>query len=231
MGFFDSIFGYSDKKASFIAHYLKVIVGKGANQTNLDFFAKCNFSPIETDRLYFCTDLYNLSVVLVIIAQKYSLKSDEMQTKVFNAFCQYLDKSPSNFKITDYVVYNQEVNDIVNNEMIPIDYTTNQLSFFNMVWKTRGVAYRRMLWHFPELRPKNRRNPEENHPDYKPINNFPEDYPIGFNFKEELHKLFIKHFYGESNIGQRRCNLIEAYLYSHRKALVSYLWPANYEFP
>ncbi len=230
MGLLSAVRGYSDKEAKSIAHYLRIIAAPRANNSNLSFYKKCAPTPTDAARFLLCAHLYNLSATLAIIDSRYSYKSEEMQIRVFNAFCGYIDRSPSNLLITDYILDQQELQNILQTERIDESHRTNEYSIFNMVWRTRGLEYRYYLREFPEIRKKSIRNPEENDPNYKPINVVPWDFPEGYNFKDEMLNLFIRHYAGLSSNDFSKTPLVNQFLYGNLKALVEYLWPGNYDF-
>lgn len=230
MGLFSAVLGYSEKEAQWIAHYLRIIAAPRANNFNFSFYKICAPSQTEAARFLLCAQVYNLSIVLAIIGSRYSYQADKMQVQVFNAFCDYIDKSPSNLLVIDYILDAQELKEVIQHERIDKMHRTNEYSIFNMMWKTRGIAYRRHLHEFPEIRKRSIRNPEKNIPGYKTINNIPWDFPEGYNFKGEMLDLYIRHYTGHGSNDYSNTVLIDQFLYANLRALVEYLWPGNFDF-
>jgi hypothetical protein len=225
----NTLFGYSDKQAHDTAFSL---IGTGApkvSELNALCYARCTNSPQEHTRLLFCVRLYNLCAALSIIDQRYyrsSTSARQMQLKVLSAFRDFLDKSPHNLLISDYVVDKRELSEIVQREGVSETYRTNEHSIFNMMWDRRAKKYLEYLPYYPELQRGfvYRDNPGTIH--NSAITNESNDYRV--SYRDEVLAIFIRDFAGVNPCEFEHRDLVDKFLFQCLENLLAYLWPPRY---
>lgn len=214
MGILDGLIGYSDKKTEEVVHYLRITAMPGVKGSRT-FFETCAFSDIETSRFVFCSLILNLSATLAIVNSKYKSKFLQITRKLFNAYNMRLERSPNNLSITDFVVYQPELESILEREEISIHHTTNEYSIFNMVWPDRSSFYYRHIRRMPGIVKRTNIIFEDE------LDLFDFD-PSNIDHEKEILDHFLLHFTGQKSNQVSISSSVWEHLHKNLVALKNY---------